>query len=384
MTEEEKLSSLRLLFCPGIGNAIAKHLLSYCKTSTAIFEEKQKNLEKIPRIGIKILKSIKNITHAQRAEKELKFIKDNGVQMIVYHQKTYPTLLKMCSDHPFVLFVRGKINFNLPKISIVGTRKITEYGMAICKKLVEELVDYNPIIISGMAYGSDICAHKFAIRNNLQTIGVLGHGLDRMYPAAHSRYMREIENKGGFITEFPSGTTPNKENFPKRNRIIAGLSQATIIIEAAKEGGALITANLANSYNREVFAVPGRTTDIFSVGCNNLIKTNTACMITGAKDLEYVLGWTKKSEKTETKQTCKVREHLKKVDNNSEQMQLPSDLTEPETELLCQFKENKELHIDELSRLTNEPTHKIASLLMKLEIKGLIRALPGKKFSMSF
>ena len=364
MTEEEKQATLRLLFCSGIGDATAKRLFAYCQKATAIFEERKKNLIKIPGIGLKTLESLKNTDHAQRAEKELKFIEDNRIQMIVYHEEAYPPLLKMCPDHPFVLFTRGKINLEeSPKISIVGTRKITQYGRTICKKLIDGLADYNPIIISGMAYGADICAHKSAIENNLQTIGVLGHGLDRMYPLVHKQYISEMENNGGFITEFPSGTTPDRENFPKRNRIIAGLSQATIIIEAAQKGGALITAYLAHSYNREVFAVPGKTTDTFSFGCNQLIKTNVAYMLTEAKDLEYVLGWTKTSEKPKAKQ-----------------MQLPFDLTKSETQFLSHFEERKELHIDELSRLLNTPTHKIASQLMELELKGLIKTLPGKKF----
>ena len=363
MEEKEKLATLRLLFCPGIGDAKAKRLLLYCLNATAVFEEKKKNLAKIPGIGTKLLESLKNKTHAQRAEKELMFINNNRVQMLVCNQEAYPSLLKMCPDHPFILFARGKISYESPKISIVGTRKITKYGRDACEKLIDDMGDYNPIIISGMAYGADICAHKSAIKNNLQTIGVLGHGLDRMYPLVHKKYISEIEINGGFITEFPSGTTPCRENFPKRNRIIAGCSQATIIIEAAKKGGALITAHLAHSYNREVFALPGKTTDIFSLGCNHLIKTNVASMITKAKDLEYILGWTKTSQKPKAN----------KIED-------PSDLTESEIQFLNYFQDSKKLHIDQLSRLMNTPTHKIASELIELEIKGLIKPLPGKRF----
>ena len=213
----------------------------------------------------------------KKLKKELKFIKNNDIDCLLFTDDEYPDKLKHCIDGPILIFKSGNIDLKQQRIiSIVGTRKITTSGIAFCEKLIEQLAEFNPLIVSGFAYGTDITAQKAAMKHNLQTVGCLAHGLNQVYPKVHKKYVAEVEKHGGFLTEFWSTSSPERENFLKRNRIIAGLSEATIVIESAEKGGSLVTADIANSYNREVFAVPGRTTDSQSVGCNNLIKYQKA------------------------------------------------------------------------------------------------------------
>src|SRR5690606_4799607 len=215
-----------------------------------------------------------------------------------FENNNYPEKLKHCSDAPILLFSTGNFDLNHRKVlSVVGTRQITSYGTAFCKKLIKDLTEINPIIVIGFALGTDITAHLSAIENGLQTVGVLAHGFDRIYPPSHKKYVRQMEENGGFLTEFWSGSIPDKENFVKRNRIVAGISDATIVIESASKGGSLITANLANDYSREVFSVPGKTTDKYSQGCNNLIKTQRANLLTSVDDILYMLNWDLKPKK---------------------------------------------------------------------------------------
>ncbi|MCL4134113.1 UNVERIFIED_CONTAM: hypothetical protein GTU68_033246 [Idotea baltica] len=252
---------------------------------------------------------------------------------------------------------------NYKTISIVGTRQMTSYGKSVLEDLILKLKVYNPIIISGLAYGVDIHAHKLALEHNLQTIGVLAHGLDRIYPSLHKKYADNMLNNGGLITDFWSGTKPERENFVKRNRIVAGLSQATIVIESAEKGGSLITADIANSYNRDVFAVPGRISDAYSRGCNQLIKTNKAATLTSAKDIAYILGWEKEDEK-----------------KKAIQQQLFIELNDTEKQVYNYLLKEGKQQLDVIALHCNLPIFKIATLLLTLEIKGVIRPLPGKIF----
>ena len=273
MNETELLYLLALLKVEGVGDIVAKKLINHCGTAENIFKLKASKLTAIDGIGQNLIKNLKDKSVFVKATNEFDFIKKNDIKVCYYQDNNYPERLKHCIDGPVLLFYTGTINWNTRKIiSIVGTRQVTSYGAEFCKKLIEDLAPLNPIIVSGFAYGVDIVAHQAAIENDLQTIGIVAHGLDQIYPSSHKKYVSKMEQNGGFMTEFWSGTNPEKENFVKRNRIVAGISEATIVIESAIKRGSLITANLANDYNRDVFAVPGRTSDKFSLGCNNLIN----------------------------------------------------------------------------------------------------------------
>ncbi|MDO5971978.1 DNA-processing protein DprA [Flavivirga aquimarina] len=364
MTENDLLYTLALNHVPNIGDITAKRLISHCGSAEAVLKEKKQNLLKIDGIGRIILGDLFETHHLEAAEKEIDFIKSNGIKVSYFEETSYPEKLKHCIDGPILLFQSGTINLEQQHIiSIVGTRKITTTGMAFCEALVENLKPYNPIIISGFAYGTDITAHRAAIKNNLQTVGCLAHGLNQMYPQVHKKYKDDVEKNGGFFTDFWSSDAFDRNNFLKRNRIIAGLSEATIVIESAKKGGSLVTADIANSYNRDVFAVPGRTTDSQSIGCNNLIKHQKAHMLTTPLDVPYILNW-------------QLEEDKKPVI----QKQLFVELDTTEKTIYSYLKENEKQQLDVIAIHCNMPIFKIASVLLTMELKGVVRPLPGKLF----
>ncbi|WP_395045281.1 DNA-processing protein DprA [Flavobacterium sp.] len=365
MNDTELLHLLALLKIEGVGDIVAKKLINHCGSAEDIFKTKASKLTSIDGIGQVLIKNLKNKTVFKLAETELKYIKENNINTLFYNDQNYPNRLKHCIDGPILLFTSGKIDFNNRKIiSIVGTREITSYGTDFCKKLIEDLAPLNPIIVSGFAYGVDIVAHKAAMDNNLQTIGVIAHGLNQVYPKVHKKYVAKMEENGGFMTEFWSNSNPEKENFVKRNRIVAGMSEATIVIESAEKGGSLITANLANDYNRDVFAAPGRTSDKYSQGCNNLIKTQRAHLLTSAADILYILNW----------------EINDKADAKTIQKQLFVTL-ENDEQIIYDYllKTGKQL-LDVIALDCDFPIFKIASILLNMELKGVIRPLPGKLF----
>jgi DNA processing protein len=363
MNETELFYLLALQKVEGVGDIVAKKLLSHCENAESIFKTKSSQLSSIDGIGSVLLSKLKNKTIFEKAEAELKFIKNNEINIAFFQDDNYPSRLKHCIDGPLLLFSSGNIDFSTRKIiSVVGTRQITSSGTEFCKKLISDLAPLNPIIVSGFAYGVDIVAHQAAIENNLQTIGVVAHGLDQIYPSVHKKYVAKMERNGGFMTEFWSGTSPEKENFVKRNRIVAGMSEATIVIESADKGGSLITANLANDYNRDVFAVPGRTSDKFSQGCNNLIKTQKANLLTSAADIVYILNWD-------------LEEKSKPI-----QKQLFVTLENDEQKIYDYLlKSGKEI-LDIIALECDFPIYKISGILLNMELKGVIRPLPGKLF----
>ena len=364
MPDSSLLYTLALQHVPKIGDITAKKLISHCGSAEAVFKEKKQNLLKIDGIGTIILSELFDTYHIEEAEKELRFIKDNDIDCLRFTDDDYPDKLKHCIDSPILLFKAGNIDLKQQRIiSIVGTRKITTSGIAFCEKLVETLEPFNPVIVSGFAYGTDIIAQKKAIKHNLQTIGCLAHGLNQVYPKAHKKYVVEVEKHGGFLTEFWSTSNPERENFLKRNRIIAGLSEATIVIESAEKGGSLVTADIANSYNREVFAVPGRTTDSQSVGCNNLIKYQKAQLLSNPLDVAYMLNWQLEDD---------VKPAIQK--------QLFVDLNDEEKVIFNYLKESDKQLLDVIALECNMPTFKTAGLLLNMELKGVIRPLPGKLF----
>lgn len=364
MNDTELLHLLALLKVDGVGDIVAKKLLSHCEKAELIFKTKASKLSSIDGIGKTLIKSLKDKSVFQQAEEELRFIKDNNINLLYYQDKEYPNRLKHCIDSPVLMFSSGKMDLNNQKIiSIVGTREVTSYGTEFCKKLIEDLAPLNPIIVSGFAYGVDIVAHKAAMDNNLQTIGVIAHGLNQVYPKVHKKYVGKMEEKGGFLTEFWSTSNPEKENFVKRNRIVAGMSEATIVIESAEKGGSLITANLANDYNRDVFAVPGRISDKFSQGCNNLIKTQRAHLLTSAADILYILNW-----------------ELQPKEEKVIQKQLFITLENDEQKLYDYLIKNGKQLLDVIALDCDLPVFKTASILLNMELKGVVRPLPGKLF----
>ena len=365
LSKNELRYTLALQRIPNLGDISAKKILRKVGSAEAVFKEKKSNLAKIDGIGLLRLREINLKQQLEQADDELKFIEDNEVEWSYFQDKNYPEKLKHCLDGPILLFQRGNIDLvNKKIISIVGARKITSYGNAFCQNLIEELSPLNPVIVSGLAYGVDICAHKAAIENNLQTIACLAHGLNQTYPKDHKRHIKKIEENGGFFTEFWSSDKFDKTNFLKRNRIIAGLSEATIVIESAEKGGSLVTADIANSYNREVFAVPGRATDSQSMGCNNLIKQQKAHVLTTAADIVYQLGW-------EIKDAQKPR-----------QTQLFVELDEDEKLIFRFLKEKEKELLDIIALECSLPVFRVATLLMNMELKGVVRPLPGKLFQL--
>ncbi|WP_340076095.1 DNA-processing protein DprA [Leptobacterium sp. I13] len=365
MTEKTLISFLALQHAPTIGDITAKKLIVACGAAEAVFEEKKRTLLKIDGIGERTIAKLFDTVHFKAAERELKFIKDNNIKCFSFEETEYPERLKHCVDGPILIFCKGNIAIHKERkiISIVGTRQNTSYGTTFCEQLLEEIAPLDPIIVSGYAYGIDIVAHRAAIKNGLQTIGCLAHGLNQIYPKVHERYNNQMEANGGFITDFWSTSNPDRENFLKRNRIIAGLSEATIVIESAEKGGSLVTADIAHSYNREVFAVPGRNTDKFSEGCNNLIKSQKAHMLTSAADLVYILGWDIDEKK-----------------KNVIQKKLFSELDTSEKKVYSFLEKKGKKLLDEIALECQLPIHKTSTLLLNMELKGAVRPLPGKLF----
>ncbi len=363
MNDQELFYLLALLKIDGVGDIMGKKLLNTFGNASAIFSAKSSQLAAVDGVGTVLLKNLKNKSVFEKAEKELAFIKNDNINFSFFQDEDYPERLKHCIDGPILIFTAGNIDLKNKKIiSIVGTRQITSYGTEFCRKLIEDLAPLDPVIVSGFAYGVDIVAHQAAIDSNLQTIGVLAHGLNQIYPKTHKKYMSKMEENGGFITEFWSDSNPDKEKFVRRNRIVAGMTEATIVIESADRGGSLITANMANEYNRDVFAVPGRVTDKYSQGCNSLIKTQKANLLTNAADLIYMLNWD-------------IQEKSKAI-----QKQLFVEL-EPEEQKVYDFLQinGKEL-LDIIAIQCDFPIFKMSGLLLNMELKGLIRPLPGKLF----
>lgn len=356
---------IALTSIPNIGNVTAKKLIAYCGNAEQVFSERLSALEKIPGIGSVYAKSI--LQHKEdalkTAEDELIFIDKNDITALTVFDADYPKRLVQCEDGPLVIYSKGNMNLNSTKIiSIVGTRNATDYGKDFCEKLMEDLAPHQALIVSGLAFGVDVCAHKAAVKNNIPTVGVVAHGLDKLYPSQHKGLANQMLDNGGLLSEFKSGTNPDRENFPKRNRIIAGLADATIVIESSKKGGSLITAELANSYNRDVFALPGRVNDAYSEGCNALIKQNKAHLLQSVKDLEYLMNWELKESK------------------NNLQAQLFVELTPDEKVLFGLLQQQDKMPIDSLALTSQFSMSKTAALLLEMEFKNVVKSLPGKMY----
>jgi DNA processing protein len=362
------LHQVALTYVKNVGPSIAKLMVSHFGSVERIFTVSESKLLTIPGITLNRLEQLKLDDALRKAEEEMKFIEKNNIDVLFYTDPRYPKRLKLCNDSPILLYSKGNADLNNQRvISIVGTRNATEYGKHLCKELIEELQQYNVLIVSGLALGIDVAAHKECLRLDIPTIGVFGHGLDRVYPGQNRSTADKMLENGGLLSEYPSGTIPGRENFPERNRIVAGMADATVVIEASLKGGALITAEIANSYNRDVYTFPGRIGDEFSEGCNFLIRHNKAALLTNPADLAYSLGWEKDGS-------------LKVV----EQFTLPINLTKDEQFIYDTIKLHKApLAIDDLTIKTNMPMSMLAMNLLNMEMQGYIRSLPGKTYLIS-
>lgn len=366
--DEQKLYQVALSTIPGVGNLLTKHLISYCGSAKAVFDTPKYKLAKIPGIGPKTAESVLHSSrYLQAAEQELIKAEKQGAQILAYTDKAYPYRLKQIPDAPTVIYFKGQSSPEAFKtVAIVGTRQPSPYGRQLCEQIVQDLLPYQPLIVSGLAYGIDIIAHRTALRHGLNTLGVMASGLDIVYPSPHQHTAREMLQQGGLLSEHPFGSKPEAFKFPARNRIIAGLVDLVIVVEAAEKGGALITADIAHSYDREVFALPGPLTSPSSAGCNRLIKSMVAHMYVSARDLADVMNWQEGPEAP------------------ARGSQINEGEFNPEEEIVVRLlKEHpRGLQIDELSWRSQLSISQLASVLLNLEFRSLVRSMPGKKFTL--
>jgi DNA processing protein len=363
--QSELYYQLALSFVPGIGAKTGRILLSHFGNATNVFKIPLKELKSAEGIGEVKAKGFKDPAVMQRAQQECDFILKNNIQAL-YSGHNYPSRLSNCSDAPLVLFYRGNANLDAPKVvAIVGTRKNTDYGHKLCEELVEGLRIFGDIlVVSGLALGIDAIAHRKCTTLGIPTVGVLGHGLDRIYPYTNKALANLMVENGGVLAEFPSQTLPDRNNFPMRNRIVAGMSDVTVVVESNIDGGALITAHMASGYNREVAAYPGRVNDSRSAGCNDLIRKNVAAMITKADDLVEMMNWNKDGRQKPV------------------QKQLFINFTPEEQKIVDLLQTKDSIHADELFHHTGLANSQLAATLLQLEMQGIIKTLPGKYYRM--
>lgn len=367
MTQEDRIFLIAITMMPNVGPVTAKNLISYCGSIEAVFKEKKKNLLKVPGIGPQLADNLDPHAHLADAEKEMAFMQKNGISSISYLDRNYPARLLNFDSSPVMLYFKGQADLNHHRtVAVVGTRDPSDYGRLMCERLVEGLTPYKVLLVSGLAFGIDSTAHRVCLECGIPTLGVLGHGLDRYYPNEHKTMAKKMMDQGGgVLTEFTTGTRPDRENFPMRNRIIAALSDAVVVVESKRKGGSIITAEFANDYNKDVFAIPGPVNNELSEGCNKLIKQNKAHLLESAADIAYIMRW-------EEIDAGKVV-----------QKQLFVELDDMETRLVSVLREHGELAIDSLTYKLGITPSETASVLLGLEFKGLVRSLPGKKYILS-
>jgi DNA processing protein len=364
---KELLYQIALTLVPNIGDATAKALIDHFGNAEAVFHASRKQLDELEGIGSVRANSIKTFTDFRRAEEEISFIKKYKITPLFLTDKNYPQRLLNCYDSPPLLYYKGNADLNSSRIvAIVGTRNNNEYGKNITEKLVDQLANEDVIIVSGLAFGIDSIAHKNSLKNNIPTVGVLAHGLDRVYPAQNASMAKQMISCGGLLTEFKSNTNPDKPNFPGRNRIVAGISDAVIVVESGIKGGSLITAELANGYNKDVFAFPGRADDTKSAGCNYLIKNNKAMLITSAEDVLENMGWKESKKKTVKKQR-----------------ELFIEFSSEEKVVVDILQTQEQVHIDDLYFKSKLSSSAVAQALLMLEMQGIVASLPGKMYRIS-
>ena len=366
---DQRLYQIGLTMVEGVGDILARQLLETLGDAECIFRMSRAALAKVPGIGSTLIARLQDPDVLRRAEKELRFIEDNRIYLYYIGDPHYPVRLRECTDAPVLFYFKGEADLNAAHVlSVVGTRHATPYGMEQTEQLLTELATRYPdlLVVSGLAYGIDICAHRAAVRCGLPTVGVLAHGLDRIYPAIHRQTAVEMLKRGGLLTDFPTGTNPDRPNFVRRNRIVAGLAEATLVVESAEKGGSLITADLACSYGREVFAFPGRVNDHYSAGCNQLIRQNKAALITDANSLVEALRWD-------------VREPSRSL---PQQTQLLFPEGEENGRILQWLGQRGKAHINEIALAMDIPVSQLAPLLFELEMNGQIKSLPGGMYQL--
>ncbi len=369
MTDEEIIATIALTQIPGVGLIGSRNLLNAVGSAKMIFSQRTKLPQMVPGITPRVVELLNCPLAFQKAEAEFVFAQKNHITCLTIMDEAYPSRLRECPDAPIVLFFKGRAELNAMRvIAMVGTRNATDYGQRICCDFLADLKTLCPdvLVMSGLAYGIDVHAHRAALANGLPTIGVLAHGLDRIYPSAHRKTAIDILENGGLLTEFVTGTNPDRQNFVKRNRIVAGMSDATIVVESAVKGGALITADIAQSYHRDCFAFPGRTMDEFSVGCNNLIKENKAGLILSAEDFVKAMCWDAEAQ----------------IIPAAVQRELFVDLTEEERVIVDLLQNNGDSQINSLVVEADIPVNKMNAILFELEMKGVIRVLAGGMYQL--
>ena len=352
----------------GVGDVLARNLLQAVGDEEAIFASSRRSLQQIKGISGKLVDEILNPEVMRKAETEILFIEKNGIKPIFINSADYPQRFKDCGDAPILLYQKGNADLNASKIvSVIGTRHSSDYGNAFCDTLLHDLATIHPniLVVSGLAYGIDINAHRSALKHNLPTVGVLAHGLDRIYPSAHRQTAMDMLADGGLLTEFPSKTAPDKFNFVRRNRIVAGIADAIIVVESDVKGGSLITADIANSYCKDVFAVPGKTTNPKSQGCNKLIASHKADLFASTDYFLQQMGWDSQSPKT------------KKA---PQQKGLFTELTYEGQLIVDTLSQQGALHVDILAREVGIPSYQLFSILLELEMKGIVSNRPGNTF----
>ena len=362
---EECICSMALVQVPGVGSIGARKLVNALGSATDVFRRRLELPELLPGVNKHLVDALDNQQVFDKAEHEWEFVEKNRLACLTYWDEAYPSRLRECEDAPIVLFYKGNADLNqLKVINMVGTRRITPYGQDICEHFLRELKELCPdvLVVSGLAYGVDIHAHWAAMENGFPTVAVLAHGLDRIYPSVHRKEAVAMLQNGGLLTEYPSGTNPDKHNFVSRNRIVAGMCDATIVVESAAKGGSLITAEIAESYQRDCFAFPGRIGDPYSAGCNHLISSNRAALVTSAQHFVECMGW-----QTETRP--KVPEAV--------QGSLFPELTEEEQTVVDILEQRGDLQINTLVVAADIPICRMNALLFELEMKGIVRAMAG-------
>ncbi|WP_310587725.1 DNA-processing protein DprA [Fibrella rubiginis] len=363
---------IALSLVPGVGGVLIRQLISYGGSAEAILAMPPARLMKIPGIGEVTARAIRQPNLLPDAEKAVRLLEKTGTSVLFYTDANYPTRLKTLYDAPALLYKLGNADLNATRtLALVGTRQATDYGRRITEEIVQTMQPYGVSIISGLAYGIDIAAHRASLAAGLPTVGVMASGIDIIYPSAHARTAHDMQELGALLTEHLPGVKPDPRFFPARNRIIAGLSDAVVIVEAAAKGGALITAEYANNYNREVFAVPGQVTQQFSAGCNKLLRENKAQIYTSPADLIETLNW----DVDPAKQVAA---------KSSASAPLPLDFTTQETQVVSLLRQNPAIHVDELSWQSQIPMGQLASLLLSLEFRGYVRTLPGKRYEVVY
>lgn len=370
LTEQEKICTLALIHTPGVGAVTIRQLISHCGGAHKVFQADYRKLIHIPGIGEKVVRAILNKESLDLAEKEFDSCNNTATNLHFFTDSTYPARLKPLYDSPILLYSRGRFNFNMARtVGIVGTRQVSEYGKSVTETIIRELEPYNALIVSGLAFGVDITAHRACLKYNMPTIGVMASGLDVIYPSSHKKTASEMLENGGLVTENALATKPDFMRFPARNRIIAGLSDVTIVVESARKGGSLITVEFAQNYHRDVYAVPGMLGSVHSEGCNFLIRDNKASIFTSVEDMATAMGWEQNGDSPEPARPVQMQTSFE-------------GFTQDEGQILALLKQKGTMQVDELAWQAGMHLNKLAALLLNLEFQGMVRSMPGKKYGL--